>query len=79
MAGLLELGPSTGTAILLSTTSMTYAASLAAHVGTTVECGRAQSPGAFTLVSARRPDAPISGMLVPIALAVVPAELAEAR
>ncbi len=79
VTGLLELGPATGTAILLSTTSMTYASGLAAHVGTTVECGRAQPPGAFTLVSARRPDAPISGMLVPIALAVVPVELAGAR
>jgi hypothetical protein len=74
--GLLELGQATGTCVLLSTTSMTFRDSLAAHVGTTIECGSTVSaerghtvaPGAFTLASARRPDARISGMLVPITL-----------
>jgi hypothetical protein len=84
MTSLLELGQATGTCVLLSTTSMTYAASLAAHVGTTVECGHAVSaecghavsagrcrnmaPGSFTLASAGRPDGRVSGMLVPITL-----------
>lgn len=66
--GLLELGQVTGTCVLLSTTSMSYGASLMAQVGTTIECGRAVAPGAFTLASARRPNARISGMLVPITL-----------
>ena len=76
MAGLLELGQATGTCVLLSTTSMACAASLAAHVGTTVECGCSVSaergrgaPGAFALASARRPDRRVRGVLVPIALA----------
>ena len=68
VAGLLELGPATGTSILLSTTSRTWAASLASRVGTTVEFGPPESPGAFTLVSARHPDAPTSCQLVPIAM-----------
>jgi hypothetical protein len=102
MTKLLELGQATGTGVVLSTTSVTYGASIAAYVGTTVasgpavsaecgrtvsaECGRTVAPGAFTLVSARRPDARVSGILVPIALASrsaalasVPAALAEAR
>jgi hypothetical protein len=82
--GLLELGQVTGTCVLLSTTTMSYAASLAAQVGTTIEFGRtvsaersravsaergrAGAPGAFTLASACRPDAPIRGMHVPIRL-----------
>jgi hypothetical protein len=88
MTGLLELGQASGTCVLLSTTSMTCAGSLAAHVGTTVEFGRTvsaerahsvspESPGAFTLASARGPDARVSGVLVPIAVAsrsAVPAE-----
>ncbi len=68
VTGLLELGPATGTSILLSTTSMTCAASLAPHVATRIECGHGPSPAAFTLISARRPDASTSGLLVPIAL-----------
>lgn len=39
VGGLLELGPATGTSVLLSTTSMTDVASLAARVGTTIGCG----------------------------------------
>jgi hypothetical protein len=90
--GLLELGQATGTCVLLSTTSMTYGDSLATHVGTTIECGstvsaerhrtvsaergRTVAPGAFTLASARGPDARISGMHVPIALASRSAPLA---
>ncbi len=89
---LLELGQATGTCVLLTTTSMTCAASLAARVGTTVECGRTVTaefgrtvsaefgrtvaPGSFTLASARRPDARIAGMHVPIALASRSAGLA---
>jgi hypothetical protein len=68
LAGLLELGPATGTSILLSTTSLRCAASLASRVGTTIACGHPESPGAFTLVSARYPDAPTSGLLVPSAV-----------
>lgn len=67
MTGLLELGQATGTCVLLSTTSMSYAASLRSHVGTTIECGQRQTAGTFTLVSGRRPGARISGQLVPIA------------
>jgi len=87
VTGLLELGPATGTLILLSTTSATYAASVAVSVSTTIACARisaasslgaatrssydilrTQPPGVFTLVSARRPDVPTRGLLVPIAL-----------
>jgi hypothetical protein len=93
MTSLLELGQATGTCVLLSTTSTTYAASLAAHVGTTVkfgctgsaECRHAVSvergrvaPGAFTLTSVRSPDACVSGQLVPIALGSRSAVSAEA-
>jgi hypothetical protein len=66
VSGLLELGPATGTSILLSSTSMTYAASLASRVATMVECGHRPVPAAFTLVSARHPEAPTCGLLVPI-------------
>ena len=68
LTGLLDLGPATGTSILLSTTSMTCAASLAVHVATRIECGHGPSPAAFTLVSVRRPVASATGLLVPIAL-----------
>ncbi|HTX83785.1 MAG TPA: hypothetical protein VME44_16490 [Streptosporangiaceae bacterium] len=83
MTGLLELGQATGTSVLLSTTSTTHAASLAAQAGMTVDFGRTVSaerghrvsaecgcvaPGAFTLASARSPDARVSGVLVPIRL-----------
>jgi hypothetical protein len=79
MTSLLELGQVTGTCVLLSTTSMTYAASLGALVGTTVECGHGPASGTFTLASARRPDARLSGTVVPIALGSRPAESGAAR
>jgi hypothetical protein len=66
---LLELGQATGTGVLLSTTSITCAASLAAIVGTTVECGLTHGTRTFTLTSADHPDGRVSGVLVPIALA----------
>jgi hypothetical protein len=52
VTSLLQLGQATGTGVLLSTTSMTYAASLAARVGATVECGPAVSARCSGTVSA---------------------------
>lgn len=55
VANLLALAPSTGTAMLVSTTSTACAEALAQHVGQTVACGRVSHEVAARLISAHGP------------------------
>jgi hypothetical protein len=55
VADLLALGPSTGTAIVASTTSVVCAEELAGHAGQLVACGPASRELAARLMSAHAP------------------------
>ncbi|HUA42307.1 MAG TPA: hypothetical protein VMA32_12100 [Streptosporangiaceae bacterium] len=68
IGSLLELGPATGTSVLLSTTSMTCAASLAERVGMTIACTMsAERSGAVSAERWRTVSAE-GRLVVPIAL-----------